>query len=107
MALKDFQFISDAMLINSQGNINLMDEKLDLDVVLEPLRGVGKAIGDIPLVGEAAEDLTEIRLEIKGPLENPEIRPAEAKEILKGIKTEVKEPEKILKDFDNRLKEIF
>ena len=107
MALKDFQFISDAMLINSQGNINLMNEKLDLDVVLEPLRGVGKAIGNIPLVGEAAEDLTGIRLEIKGPLEKPEIRPAEAKQILKGIKTEVKEPEKILKDFDNRLKEIF
>ena len=59
------------------------------------------------LVGETAEGLTGIRLEIKGPLENPEIRPAEAKQILKGIKTEVKEPEKILKDFDNRLKQEF
>jgi len=75
--------------------------------IFGPLRGVGKAIGNIPLVGEEAEDLTGIRLEIKGPLEKPEIRPAEAKQILKGIKTEVKEPEKILKDFDNRLKEIF
>ena len=107
MALKDFQFVSDAMMINSQGNINLIEENLDLDVVLELLRGVDKVIGNIPLVGQAAEDLTGIQLEIKGPLENPEIRPAEAKEILKGIKTEIKEPERILKDFGNKFEEIF
>jgi uncharacterized protein YhdP len=107
MTLKGFQFVSDVMMMNSQGNINLIDEQLDLDVVLEPLRDVGKAIGSIPLIGKAAEDLTELQLEIKGPLEKPEIRPAETKQIGKGIKTEVKEPETILKDFGNKFKKIF
>ena len=107
MALKSFQFVSDAMMMNSQGNINLIDEQLDLDVELQPLRGVSKAFGSIPLVGKAAEDLAEIQLEIKGPFEKPEIRPAEAKQIGKGIKTEVKKPETILKDFGDKVKKIF
>lgn len=107
LAVNGFEFISDDMMMNAHGNNNLIDEDLDLVIKLEPLRSVGKAIGRIPLLGKAAEDLTEIYLKIKGPYENPEIRPATITEIDEAVKSVVKAPETVIKKVEKGLMKIF
>jgi hypothetical protein len=90
MALNGYHLRSDAMMMDAQGDINLIDEDLDLVVALEPLRYVGTAMGSVPLVGKAAEDLAKIYFEVKGPFKKPEIRPATTKKIDEAVKSEVK-----------------
>jgi uncharacterized protein YhdP len=107
MGVKGFQFVSDAMMMTVQGKDNLIEENLDLEIKLEPLRSVGKAIGSIPLIGKTAEDLTEIYLEIKGPYEKPEIRLATEKEIGEAVKSEAKESGTVIKKVEKEFMKIF
>ena len=107
MVVKGFQFVSNAMMMTAQGKDNLIEENYDLDIKLEPLRSVGKAIGSIPLIGKTAEDLTEIYLEIKGPYEKPEIRLATEKKIGEAVKSVVKESETVNKKVEKGFMKIF
>jgi hypothetical protein len=95
------------MMMTAQGKDNLIEENYDLDIKLEPLRSVGKAIGSIPLIGKTAEDLTEIYLEIKGPYEKPEIRLATEKKIGEAVKSVVKESETVNKKVEKGFMKIF
>ena len=103
MTLKNYHLTSDAMFMDLQGDINLIDEQLDLVVVLEPLKHIGAAIGSVPLVGKAEEDLTKIYLEIKGLFEKPEIRLTPANKIGEAAHSVVKESETIINDVVNRI----
>ena len=107
LAVNGFEFISDEMMMNADGDINLIDEDLDLVIKLNLLRSVGKAIGSIPLIGKTAEDLTEIYIGIKGPYEKPEIRPATTKEIDEAFKSVVKAPETVIKKVEKGFMKIF
>lgn len=107
MVVKGFQFVSNAMMMTAQGKDNLIEENYDLDIKLEPLRSVGKAIGSIPLIGKTAEDLTEIYLEIKGPYEKPEIRLATEKKIGEAVKSVVKESGTVIKKVEKGFMKIF
>lgn len=107
MTLKDYHLTSDAMLMDLQGDINLSDERLDLVVALEPLRGAGTAIGRVPLLGKTAEVLAKIYFEVKGPFEEPEIRPATTKKIGDAVKSGGKEAGTTINDVVNGLKKIF
>jgi uncharacterized protein YhdP len=105
--LNNLDFESKAMNVNSQGTIDLINQELMIEAILVPFQTVNKAFNFIPIVGKTAEDLTKIRIDIKGSLEDPKIHAAEAREIGKGIETEVKEPVEILKDAEKNLKKIF
>jgi uncharacterized protein YhdP len=105
MALKGYHLRSDAMMMDAQGDINLIDEELDLVIVWEPFRCVGTAMGSLPLVGKAAEDLAKIYRVIKGLFEEPEIRPATTNKIDEAVKSGVKASGTIFNDVVNGLKE--
>jgi hypothetical protein len=107
MGVKGFQFVSDAMMMTVHGKDNLIEENYDLEIKLEPLRSVGKAIGSIPLIGKTAEDLTEIYLKIKGPYEKPEIRLATEEEIGEAVKSEAKAPGTVIKKVEKGVMKIF
>jgi hypothetical protein len=78
-----------------------------MEALLVPLVTVDKVLNYVPIVGEAVEDVTKIQIGVEGPLEDPKIHTAEAREIGKGIETEVTKPKTILKDIGKGLKKIF
>jgi uncharacterized protein YhdP len=102
--LNNLDFESEAMNVNSQGTIDLINQELMIEAILAPFQTVNNAFNFIPIVGETAADLTKIHIDIKGPLEDPKIHAAQIKELEKDV---AKEPVEILKDAEKNLKKIF
>ncbi|CAB1068541.1 hypothetical protein D1AOALGA4SA_400 [Olavius algarvensis Delta 1 endosymbiont] len=105
--LSHLHFGSDAMKIDGQGTIDLINRNLKMEALLVPMAKVDDALHYVPLVGKALEDVTKVRIDVEGPLEDPEIQTAEAKEIGKGVEAEVEAPKTIFKDIGKGLKKIF
>lgn len=105
--LNKLHFSSDAMTVDGQGTIDLINQNLNMEALLVPLVTVDKVLNYVPIVEEAVEDVTKIQINVEGPLEHPKIHTAEAREIGKGIETEVTKPKTILKDIGKGLKKIF
>ena len=102
--LNNLDFENEAMNVNSQGTIDLINQELNIEAILVPFKTVNKAFNFIPIVGETAGDLTKIDIDIKGPLEDPKIHA----DPIKGLGKDVaKEPVEILKDAGKNLKKIF
>jgi uncharacterized protein YhdP len=96
--LNKLHFGSDAMTVDGQGKIDLINRNLNMEALLVPLATVDKTLHYVPIVGTALEDVTKIQIDVEGPLEDPKIHTAEAREIGKGIETEVNKPKTILQD---------
>ena len=73
MDLKDFRFESNALNLDAQGRINLVEERMDIRAKLKPLGMVTTVVGIVPLVGKVAASLTEIHLNVSGSLDDPQI----------------------------------
>jgi hypothetical protein len=73
MDVTGFRFESDAMNIDAKGRINLLEEQMDVGVRLKPLGAVSTAAGAVPVVGKVAASLTEIYLNLSGPLGDPRV----------------------------------
>jgi hypothetical protein len=99
--LNNLDFDSEAMNVNSQGTLDLINQELNIEAILVPFKTVDKALGFIPIVGQTAESLTKMHIHIKGPLEDPKIHAAPIKELVKDV---VKEPVENLKDAGKNLK---
>ena len=99
--LNNLDFDSEAMNVNSQGTIDLINQELNIEAILVPFKTVDKALGFIPIVGQTVEDLTKMHIDIKGPLEDPKIHAAPVKRLVKDV---VKEPVENLKDAGKNLK---
>jgi len=95
--LNNLDFNSEAMNVNSQGTIDLVNQDLNIEAILVPFATVNKALNFIPIVGKRAGGLTEIHINIKGPLEDPKIQAARIKGLTGGVKDVVKKPIEILK----------
>lgn len=107
MHLKRAKLQSDAMDATSRGSIDLVNQKLDINAHLKPLATVDKAFHFIPLIGKAAQHITEIQIDIEGSLAGPKIHAAPIKKTGNTIEDEAKEPGDILKGFGKELKKIF
>ena len=105
--LNNLDFESEAMNVNSQGTIDLINQGLNIEAILVPFETVNKAFNFIPIVGEKAGGLTKIHIDIKGPLEDPKIHTAEIKGLTRGVKDVAKEPVETLKDGGKNLKKLF
>jgi hypothetical protein len=64
---------SSALNGDAEGTVDLIKEELDLNLGIQPLVTLDKALDLVPLVGKAAGDLTKIYLTLKGPLDAPKI----------------------------------
>jgi hypothetical protein len=100
-------FGSDAMNLDAQGTINLLEQSLAIDALLEPLAAVDSGFNYVPLVGKALADATKFRIEIKGPLEQPKIRTAETSQLGDTAKDIVEAPVQLLDKTGKKVEEIF
>jgi uncharacterized protein YhdP len=78
---------SDAMSVDSEGTIDLINETIKTTAILEPLATVNKALDFVPILGKAAGDLIKIRIDIEGPLENPKIKTSQMKQVGTAVKS--------------------
>ena len=105
--LSKLHFGSDAMTVDGQGKIDLINQTLKMEAHLVPLVTVDQALHYVPIVGETLEDVTKIHIDIEGPLKDPTIHTAETREIGKDIETEAGKPKTILEDVGEGLEKIF
>ena len=105
--LAQADFHSDAIDAKCQGTIDFVNQRLNLNVFLKPMATVDKALQIVPLVGKAAESITEIRIDIEGSLEDPKIHAAPIKQFGEIIEDGLKAPATILENIGEDLKKIF
>jgi hypothetical protein len=105
--LSALHFGSDAMNVDAHGTINLLEQSLAIDALLVPMATVAAGLNYVPLVGKALADVTKIRIDIKGPLEQPEIRAAETSELGDAGKAIVEAPVQFLDKTGKKIEEIF
>jgi uncharacterized protein YhdP len=105
--IDNLHFDSDVMTVDAQGTIDLIDEKLKMQALLVPLATVDDALNYVPLVGYALEDVSKVRIDVDGPLDDPRIRTEEVREIGKGIETEVEQPKTIMEGAGKGLEKVF
>jgi len=80
-----------AMTIAGTGTIDLVQERLKMQAGVAVLKTADQVLGFVPLVGKLAKNMTEVHVDVEGPVDKPtiSIRPAEG--LTKGIEDEVKE----------------
>jgi uncharacterized protein YhdP len=83
---------SSALSGNVEGTVDLIHEKLDLNLDIQPLVTLDKALNLVPLVGKAAGDLTKIYLTLKGPLNAPKIGLSPTRTVTSPLKRLLKIP---------------
>lgn len=105
--LNSLHLQSDAMDVNSQGTIDLVNKRIKTTAHLEPLATVGKALDFIPIVGKAAGDLITIRIDVEGPLDDPKIRTSQIKQVGKAVKSVGKGTGDFLKGIGKGIKGVF
>ncbi len=98
MNLKNLIFISDSLNGNGQGVINFSDEKIGLQVVLEPLQSLDKLLGLVPVLGKHAQKLTKVHLTVQGPLDDPEVKTVLTKGVTQAIQGTLGIPGAVFKD---------
>jgi len=90
-----------SMEIACRGDIDLIDKKLDLTVLVAPLKTVDRIVKKIPLIRAiTAGTLVSIPVKVRGDLTNPKITPLAASavgsELLGIMKRTLKLPIKVI-----------
>ena len=74
------------MKMVSQGDIDLIHQKIDLTLILAPLKTVDQIISHIPIVGYVlGSDFISIPVRVRGDLKDPEIIPLSPSAIGEGL----------------------
>jgi uncharacterized protein YhdP len=73
MDLTNFRFVSNAVNLNAQGRLNLLEGQMDVGARWRPLGAVSTVMGFVPLVGKVAAGLTEIHFNLSGSLDDPRV----------------------------------
>jgi len=102
----DFYINSEVMNIIAMGSMNIIQKSVDLKVGLQPLQTVDKIVSRIPVAGWILTDddgrFITVYFEVKGPLEDPEVRAIPARELsaegLDMFKRVFKLPRKLVTD---------
>ena len=100
MSVNKLRLLSPALHMDADGNVYLVKERLDMKAQIELLGTVDTVLDLVPVLGKAAGKLTNVYLDLKGPLANPKIRVRPAKGITKAGK-------KGTQEFGKGLEKIF
>jgi AsmA-like C-terminal region/AsmA family len=106
MNLDKYVFISDALNGSSQGAVDFLDNKIALQVVLDPLQTVDKILGLVPLLGKQAQKLTGVHLLVEGALDDPKVRTALTRGVTDAVKGTLGIPGTFFKDTEELSEEI-
>jgi hypothetical protein len=74
---------SDALDMNAQGTVGLLNERLNIKAELVPFGTLDKVSGFVPVAGKAAASLTKIYLDLRGSIEHPKIKTRMTKGVVK------------------------
>jgi uncharacterized protein involved in outer membrane biogenesis len=111
MDVNKLRLLSPALNLDADGNVFLVQEQLDMKAQIELLGTVDTVLDLVPVLGKAAGQLTNVYLDLKGPLANPKIRVRPAKGITeagkKGTKDTGKAAEDVIKGVGKGLEKIF
>ena len=99
MDLNDFRFGSNVVNLDAKGRINLLEKQIDMRVAWKPLGVVTTVVGIVPLVGKAAAGLTEIHLDLKGSLDDPQVSIVPGQGVADAIQDEARGAGRVLKGF--------
>ncbi|MFA5180580.1 MAG: AsmA-like C-terminal domain-containing protein [Syntrophales bacterium] len=106
MTSKDFYIDSEAINMLAMGSMDIIQEKLDLKVGLQPLQTLDKIVGRIPVMGWILTDedrrFITVYFEVKGPVGDPEVKAIPGRELsaegLDMVKRVFKLPQKLITD---------
>jgi uncharacterized protein YhdP len=73
MDLSAFRLESNALNLEAEGRVDLLEEQMDLRARLKPLGEVSSVVGAVPLVGKVAASLTEINFSLNGSWDDPRV----------------------------------
>jgi uncharacterized protein YhdP len=111
MGVNKLRLLSPALHMDADGTIYLVQQELDMKANIELLGTVDALLDLVPVLGKAAGQLTNVYLNIKGPLANPKIRVLPAKGITKagkkGTTDSGKAAEDVVKEIGEGLEKIF
>jgi hypothetical protein len=111
MSANKLRLLSPALNMDADGNVFLVKESLDMKAQIELLGTVDTVLDLVPVLGQAAGQLTNVYLDLKGPWANPKIRVRPAKGITKagkkGTKDTGKAAKDVVKEFGKGLEKIF
>jgi uncharacterized protein YhdP len=106
MTSKDFFIDSDVINILAMGSMDVIQERIDLRVGLQPLQTLDKIVSKIPVMGWILTDedkrFITVYFEVKGPVEDPQVRAIPGRELsaegLDMVKRVFKLPQKLITD---------
>ena len=106
MTSNDFYIDSEAINILAMGSMDIILEKLDLRVGLQPLQTLDKIVSRIPVMGWILTDedrrFITVYFEAKGPVGDPEVKAIPGRELsaegLEIVKRVFKLPQKLITD---------
>ena len=90
------------MNLVAMGNLDFVNQKMDLKLEIQSLILLDKALGLIPLVGRVSGALTKVYLDVKGPLQDPRIRPTPTKNVTSPLNALFKTPPKLFKGSEKK-----
>ena len=85
MGINTFRVESDALNVNAIGTVDMVNQQLDLEVDLVPLRAVTEVLHRVPILGNAAANFTKTHTDVEGPLEDPGVRIRPARAVTRGV----------------------
>ena len=94
MTLSDSRIESNAFNGRARGTVDLVNQTLDVKAEIQTLATLDKALDLIPLVGRASSALTNIYVDVKGPLQSPRITPTPTKRVTSPLKELFRFPRK-------------
>ena len=106
MNINRLRLLSDAVSLNGRGTVNLVTRRLNMDAHVKPLQTLSGGLGLVPILGKAAERLTEMHLKIEGSLDNPKISTTATRVLSGGVKNSGKATEGVIKDLGKGIKDL-
>ncbi|MEJ2233080.1 MAG: AsmA-like C-terminal domain-containing protein [Syntrophobacterales bacterium] len=86
MSIEKLGLTSPGLNMDVQGTVDLVNRNLSMTGEAQTLGTLDKVLGLVPVAGKAAQKLTKLYLDIKGPWEDPKISVRPAKGLTEAIK---------------------
>ena len=97
MDIQNVALVTAALNVDSTGTADLVNQRLKVRAEVTVLKNADMVLGFVPLLGDAASEMTKVHLEIEGPVEKPKISILPGAGLLKGVETEVKKVDGFIK----------
>ena len=99
VSVKELFLESSALHLVSHGDIDLVNQQLDMDAEIQIFYTLGKVLGMVPVFGKAVGQMTTIYLTLKGGWTNPKIGTSQTRMVTEPVKNMLNAPKKALKGF--------